>query len=113
MVAEAVRIDATQDDVTVTFQSNQKVQKAQCEDQKAWLQGMVEKVAGKPIPVTIAMAEGTAVPAEPASAKASAGPAPAGKTSPALGHDDDPMKNSTVQAVLEIFPIEKTTVEER
>jgi hypothetical protein len=110
VVAQAFRIDATPAGVVFTFQSNQKVPKAQCEDQKTWLQGMVEKVAGKPIPVTITIAEGVA---PSASAKATAGPTSAQTKQPTLGDDDDPMKNSTVQAVLEIFPIEKTTVEER
>ncbi len=109
VVASAFRIDATAAGVMFTFLPNQKNAKSQCDEQKAWLQSIAEKVAGKPVPVSIAVADAGAQPA----------PAPA---SPALGSpvktssDDlkaEAMANSTVQAVLEIFPVDKTTVEER
>jgi len=104
-VAQAYRIDATPAGITFTFQANQKVPRQQCEDQRAWLQGVAEKVAGRPVPVSVVVAD--AVSAAPAASSPQA-PRPSGP--PEAG--DDPMKNSTVQAVLEIFPIEKTTVEE-
>lgn len=107
VVASAYRIEASPSGVTFAFLPNQKNAKAQCEEQKPWLQSIAEKVAGKPVPVSIGIADG-------ASASASArGPSgDLGRDEPAAP-GDDPMTNATVQAVLEIFPVEKTTVEER
>ena len=109
VVASAFRIDASPSGVTFSFLPNQKNAKSQCDEQKAWLASIAEKVAGKPVPFSVAVADAgtTSAPASPAS--------PLGKptsTSP----DDlraEAMANSTVQAVLEIFPIDKTTIEER
>jgi DNA polymerase III subunit gamma/tau len=106
VVAQAYRIDATSAGITFTFQANQKVPKQQCDEQRVWLQGIAEKVAGRPMQVSVVVADAATSPA-PA--------APPAAAQPRAVKDDvqeDPMKNSTVQAVLEIFPIEKTTVEE-
>jgi hypothetical protein len=100
-VASAYRIDATPGAVTFSFLPNQKNAKAQCEEQKAWLQSVAEKVAGKPVPIAVISADAGAAAAAPV--------VPAAPPAPA----EDPMANSTVQAVLEIFPVEKTTIEER
>jgi hypothetical protein len=111
VVASAYRIDASPAGVSFAFLPNQKNARAQCEEQKPWLQSVAEKVAGKPVPVSIVVAESGAAPS-PAPASPAAAVSPAGKPSP----DDvkaEAMANSTVQAVLEIFPVEKTTIEER
>ena len=39
------------------FLPNQKNAKSQCDEQKAWLQSIAEKVAGRPVPVSIAVAD--------------------------------------------------------
>lgn len=106
VVAQAYRIDATASGITFTFQANQKVPKQQCDEQRVWLQGIAEKVGGRPMQVSVAVADAATVPA-PAVLPAAAPPRAAKDDG-----QEDPMKNSTVQAVLEIFPIEKTTVEE-
>ena len=110
MVASAFRIDVSPSAIVFTFLPNQKNAKSQCDEQKAWLQSIAEKVAGRPVPVSIAVADaGTQRAPAPASLLSSA---PAQKTSP----EDlkaEAMANSTVQAVLEIFPVDKTTIEER
>ena len=109
VVASAFRIDASEAGVVFTFLPNQKNAKSQCDEQKAWLASIAERVAGKPVPVSIAVADAGAQP----------GPAPAlpSAVSPAAKSSDDlkaeAMANSTVQAVLEIFPVDKTTIEER
>jgi len=110
VVASAYSIEATPDKITFAFQPNKKNAKAQCEDQKAWLATVAEKVAGRPVPVAIVIAEADAPPA----------PAPSTLGSPVAaprGNSDDvkaeAMANATVQAVLEIFPVDKTTIEER
>jgi hypothetical protein len=116
VVASAFRIDATAAGVVFTFLPNQKNAKSQCDEQKAWLASIAEKVAGKPVPVSIAVAS---APEQPAATSASAR-----EPSSELRHDGpgqkaspeelkaEAMANSTVQAVLEIFPVDKTTIEE-
>jgi len=110
VVASAFRIDASPSAIVFTFLPNQKNAKSQCDEQKAWLQSIAEKVAGRPVPVSIAVADAGAQPSPAPTLPASS--APAQKSSP----DElkaEAMANSTVQAVLEIFPVDKTTIEER
>jgi DNA polymerase-3 subunit gamma/tau len=109
VVASAYRIDASASGVTFAFLTNQKNAKAQCEEQKAWLQSIAEKVAGKPVPVSVVIADAGSA---PASAREHAGEQRRDKPSPEE-LKEEAMANSTVQAVLEIFPVEKTTIEER
>ena len=105
VVAQALRIDVTPEGISFVFQANQKNARQQCEEQRPWLQQLAQKLAGKPVPVTVSVADG--------SAQAAAPPSPA--AAPRAATDDtkaEAMANATVQAVLEIFPVEKTTVEE-
>ncbi len=75
------------------------------------------RLPGEPVPVSIAVAD-AGTPRPPPLANS---PASYGETSPALGRrrrrprtlKAEAMANSTVQAVLEIFPVDKTTIEER
>ena len=117
VVASAYRIDATPSAIAFVFLPNQRNAKGQCEEQKAWLQSIAERVAGKPVPISIAVAETAASAAPAASAREQSGelrrePGPDQKNS-AEELKAEAMANSTVQAVLEIFPVEKTTIEER
>ena len=115
VVASAYRIDASPSGVTFVFLPNQKNARAQCEEQKAWLQSLAEKTAGKPVPVTVAVADAVGG-ASSSSASAREQSGELRRDKPAASAEDvkaEAMANSTVQAVLEIFPIEKTTVEER
>ncbi len=48
--------------MTFVFLPNQKNARSQCEEQKAWLQSIAEKVAGKAVPVTVVVADAGAVP---------------------------------------------------
>ena len=104
VVAQAFRIDVSPSGINFVFQSNQKNAKQQADDQRAWLQQLADKLAGKPVPVTITLAESSSAPALP----------PPVVTPRASAEDTtaQAMANATVQAVLEIFPVEKTTVEE-
>jgi len=122
VVASAYRIDATTSAITFEFLPNQKNAKSQCEEQKAWLQSIAEKVAGKPVPISIVVAEAAASASPSGSAReqtgeqrrdASASADAAVKKSSPEELKAEAMANSTVQAVLEIFPVEKTTIEER
>jgi DNA polymerase-3 subunit gamma/tau len=115
VVASAFRIDATTSGVTFAFLPNQKNAKGQCEEQKAWLGSIAEKVAGKAVPISVVVAEsGSSASAREPSAELPRDRAE-GAAAPKSKEDlkDEAMQNSTVQALLEIFPVEKTTVEER
>jgi hypothetical protein len=102
--------------VSFVFLPNQKNARSQCEEQKAWLQSIAEKVAGKPVPITVTVADAGSLPpaASPSARQPSDEPrrtGPGQTSSPDV--KSEAMANSTVQAVLEIFPVEKTTIEER
>jgi DNA polymerase-3 subunit gamma/tau len=107
VVAQAYKVDVTPSRITFTFLPNQRVPRQQCEDQRAWLESIAEKVAGKKIPVSIAAAEAAA---PPAPAKVSAP-----LETPAASEDQlrqEAMSDPGVQALFEIFPVEKSKVEE-
>jgi hypothetical protein len=111
VVASAYRIEASPAGVSFAFLPNQKNARSQCEEQKPWLQSIAEKVAGKPVPVSVVVAESGSQPSPAPASPAHAAPAAPG--APAADVTAEAMANSTVQAVLEIFPVEKTTIEER
>jgi DNA polymerase III subunit gamma/tau len=106
VVAQAFRIDADESGVTFAFQPNQKMPKNQCEDNRAWLQGIVEQVAGAKLPVHIVFTDASAAPA----------PAPADPVAPTAtpvsgDRQKSALEHDTVRTLLEVFPVEKTTVQ--
>jgi DNA polymerase III subunit gamma/tau len=101
VVAQAFSIDAGASGVTFAFQPNQKVPKLQCEDNRTWVQGIVEKVTGEKLPVNIVFTDA----APPAPAAAAPAPVSGERKAAALEHE-------TVRHLLEVFPVEKTTVQE-
>ena len=113
VVAQAFRIDATADGVTFTFQPNQKVPRQQAEDNRAWVQDLVERVTGRRLAVTVVVAD-----AAQAAAPASAAPTPAASSgalttsAPGAGaHAPSPLEHDTVKSILEMFPVEKTRID--
>lgn len=105
VVAQAYRIDASDAGLTFTFQSNQKMPRQQCEEHRAWLQSTVETVVGKPLPVTIAVSEAPEASSAPAAQAAPEAAAPdEERRQKALEHE-------TVRTLLEVFPVEKTSIE--
>ena len=114
VVAQAYRVDVSPSKITFTFLPNQRVPRQQCEDMKAFLEDIAQKVAGQKVPVTVAIAESGAPGAPAAAAPASATTAPARPGSPVTDASlrDEAMADPSVQALLEIFPVEKTKVEE-
>ena len=113
VVASAFRIDATAGGHRrSSFLPNQKNAKSQCEEQKAWLQSIAEKVAGQ----AGARRSCRRSVAPRRIRRGCAGVDVTGAWSPRahlMTSKAEAMANSTVQAVLEIFPVEKTTIEER
>ena len=118
VVAQAYRIDVTPARITFSFLANQKVPRAQCEENRAWLEALGQQVFGRVIPVHIALADPAAAP--PAAAPAAmpvAAPLRPALTSPVAGPSEEELRQEalsdpTVQALLEIFPVERTKVEE-
>jgi hypothetical protein len=106
VVAQAFSIEADESGVTFSFRPNQKMPKNQCEDNRAWVQGIVERVAGARLPVKIVFT----------AAEAPAGPAPAAPASskpasPGGERQKSALEHDTVRHLLEVFPVEKTTVQ--
>jgi DNA polymerase-3 subunit gamma/tau len=109
VVAAAYKVDVNPARITFTFLPNQRVPKQQCEDARAWLEGIAERVAGKKIPVGVTVAEGSASAPVPAAV-------PAAVAEPARASEEElrqqAMSDPGVQALFEIFPVEKSKVEE-
>jgi hypothetical protein len=123
VVAQAYRVDVTPSRITFSFLPNQKVPKQQCEDMKAFLEDIAQKVSGQRIPLTVTVADGGGAPAPVARAQAPV--APAARVAPVAPETVAPvtpvdeatlrreaMSDPSVQALFEIFPVEKSKVEE-
>ncbi len=109
VVAQAHRIDVTAVRITFAFLEAKKVPRQQCEDAKAWLEKLAEQVLGRRIPVVVTVA--------PASSEAEPPPETARAGAPASGAPETPLRdeamaNPSVQALLEVFPVEGVSVEE-
>jgi DNA polymerase-3 subunit gamma/tau len=106
VVAQAFSIDADERGVTFRFQPNQKVPKQQCEENRALVQSLIEKVTGEKRTVRIEFTDsGLVAPAPSGAVPTSAAPLSGERK-------DAAMQNPTVQHLLEVFPVEKTTVQE-
>ena len=105
VVAQALSIQADRSGVTFTFQPNQKVPKAQCEENRGWVQGIVEKLTGAKLPVHVVFSDGADAPAAP--------PPPATPRPQAGGERKTAaLEHETVRHLLDVFPVEKTTVQD-
>jgi DNA polymerase-3 subunit gamma/tau len=105
-VAQAFRIDADASGVTFVFQPNQKVPKKQCDEARGWVQELVERLTGQRLPVTVAFTDAGAIAPLPVPAVAAVpGPASDDRKTAALEHE-------TVRHLLDMFPVEKTSVRE-
>jgi DNA polymerase-3 subunit gamma/tau len=129
VVAQAYRVDVTPAKITFSFLPHQKVPKQQCDDMKAFLEDVAQKVAGQRIPVAVTVTDAAAAPGAPApgapAAPAHGAPAAPGRTQPHPAAPGAPesradeaalreeaMADPSVQALFEIFPVEKSKVEE-
>jgi DNA polymerase-3 subunit gamma/tau len=106
VVAQAQRIDVTDEAITFTFSPTQRALREQCTEARAWLESAAEKAAGRRIKVTAVGGEVGAV--------APKAEQPKGDV-PAAGKRDlkaEAMSSSAVQAMLDVFPAEIRDVEE-
>jgi DNA polymerase III subunit gamma/tau len=104
VVAQAYRIDVTAVRITFAFLAAKRVPRQQCEDAKVWLEGLAERVLGRRIPVAITVVEGD----EPRPAAEAGRDGQAASVPPR----DEAMANPSVQALLDVFPVEGVSVEE-
>jgi DNA polymerase-3 subunit gamma/tau len=104
-VAQAQRIDVTEEHITFTFASNQNVARMQLEQNRAWLESVAERLSGKRMPVTAVQSSDTASP--PAGASAAPPDAP-----PKRDLKAEALASTGVQALLDVFPAEIREVEE-
>ena len=119
VVAQAYKIDVTPAMITFAFLPRQKVPKAQCEENRALLEGIAEQTFGRGIPVKVTTVDGDPAQAEAigGAAPAATAPRPVMKSPVAAGPGgdslrDEAMSNPVVQSMLEIFPVEKVKIEE-
>jgi DNA polymerase III subunit gamma/tau len=104
-VAQAQRIDVTDERITFTFASNQNVAKMQLDSNKEWLEGVAHRLIGRRIQVTSKQLQADAAPA------ANAAPA-AASSAPKRDLKEEAKSSPAVQALLEVFPAEIRDVEE-
>jgi DNA polymerase-3 subunit gamma/tau len=118
VVAQAQRIDVTDDRVTFTFLPAHRALREQFEQSRAWLESTAERLAGRKVSVVAVQSPSeTSATQAPPSAGASATPSP---EAPAAGATPDAkrdlkaeaLESSAVQAMLEVFPAEIRDVEE-
>ena len=109
VVAQAQRIDVTDDRITFTFLPAHRALREQFEQNRPWLESAAQRLAGRPVPVVAAMAAAAEAP------EAASAPVPA-RTDAAAGSQRDlkaeAMSSSAVQAMLDVFPAEIRDVEE-
>jgi DNA polymerase-3 subunit gamma/tau len=114
VVAQAQRIDVTDDAITFTFSPTHRALKEQFNETRAWLESVAERAAGRRIGVTAVQGEAAAAPAKDA-ASPEAAARQAGQGTAAAGTRDlkaEAMSSSAVQAMLDVFPAEIRDVEE-
>lgn len=117
VVAQAYTIEVTPAAITFSFLPKQKVPRQQCEDNKAWLEGLGEQIFGRFLPVRIALVEGDAPPPEASGAVPAATTARPTVRGPLESPGDESLRaeamaNPMVQSMLEIFPVDKVKIEE-
>jgi DNA polymerase III gamma/tau subunit len=118
VVAQAQRIDVTNDRITFVFGPAQSTLRGWFDQQKAWLDAAGERIAGRKIVVTseLGAAGPLAAAANPESPSTSLGasriPDPGPPAEKKRDLKAEAMSSSTVQAMLDVFPAEIRDVEE-
>ena len=110
VVAQAQRIDVTNDRITFVFGPAQSTLRGWFDQQKAWLDAAGERIAGRKIVVTSEL--GAAGPLAAAANPESRIPDPGPPVEKKRDLKAEAMSSSTVQAMLDVFPAEIRDVEE-
>jgi len=107
VVAQAQRIDVSDEAITFTFLPTHRALREQFEQTRPWLEATAERVAGKKIVVAAVQAQASPEPAAPATQAENEASAPAKRDLKA-----EALASSAVQAMLDVFPAEIRDVEE-
>jgi hypothetical protein len=111
VVAQAQKIDVAGDRVTFTFSPTQRTLSSTLEQNRAWLEGVAQQLAGRRM--TVVGVQGEAAPAAGTTSSAPAGApkaeAPAGSQATLR---EQALADAGVKAMLEVFPAEIRDVEE-
>jgi hypothetical protein len=106
-VAQAQRIDFGSDRVVFAFSSAHRTLREQVEQNKTWLESVAASIAGRPTPVTTVQQDS----AEPSATMGAQAPPAADSPAP-VDLKAAAMRDTTVQAMLDVFPAEIEDVEE-
>jgi DNA polymerase-3 subunit gamma/tau len=105
VVAQAQKIEASEDRITFTFSSTQRALRDQLEQQRPWLESLAHQLSGRKIAIVGAPVEPVAAPAPAPTAEQKAADRKSALREQALA-------DAGVQAMLEIFPAEIRDIEE-
>jgi DNA polymerase-3 subunit gamma/tau len=105
VVAQAQKIEVTPDRVTFTFSATQKTLREMFEQNRPWLESLAQQVAGRKVSVASANGAESAAPAPDA-------PPVAAVPDKQAALRDEALADSSVQALLDVFPAEIRDVEE-
>jgi DNA polymerase III subunit gamma/tau len=105
-VAQAQRIDVSDDRITFTFAANQNVARMQLDSNKEWLEGVAQRLTGRRIQVTSAQLQ-----AADAATASSAAPS-AASSAPKRDLKEEARSSPSIQAMLDVFPADIRDVEE-
>jgi DNA polymerase-3 subunit gamma/tau len=104
-VAQAQRIDVTDERITFTFAANQNVAKMQLDSNREWLEGVAHRLTGRRVQVTSAQVQAETAPAS--------GAVPAAASSaPKRDLKEEARSSPSIQAMLDVFPADIRDVEE-
>src|SRR5581483_2014787 len=103
VIAQAQEVEVWADRVAFVFSPAQRILRENCEQNRAWLETLAARLAGRPIAIEVRQAEGGA--AEPGDGAAAAAAKKAALREQA-------MADAGVRALLEVFPAEIRDVEE-
>jgi hypothetical protein len=100
--------------VSFTFAANQNVARMQLEQHAAWLESVVQRLAGRRLPVVAVQSEAVIVPAAGAGTAAGrpAQPEPAAGGGPVRDAKAEALAFPAVQDLLDVFPGDIRDVEE-
>jgi hypothetical protein len=104
-VAQAQRIDVTDERITFTFASNQNVAKMQLDSNKEWLEGVAQRLTGRRIQVISAQVQAESTPTSAATSAPS-------NAAPKRDLKEEARSSPAIQAMLDVFPADIRDVEE-
>lgn len=110
VAAQAQRIDIDADRIVFTFSAAHRLLSEQVQQNRAWLESLAERLAGRKIPVSARLADNAAEPASSGAPDGAAG-AGAGQTK-ANDLKTATLANPAVKALFDILPAEIREIEE-